>query len=269
MSLRALCLAAALLAGTAYADPMIPAEIELTEADSTSAILRIAPLSPGLGEALGRGVATTLRKGIWSYAVTGFHATGLGDGDTTIPGVRESVAEISRNLAKASGEGPPFRCFEWHMDNLFREIGPGGTATPGVITAADLEKAAGGVLTFEDPEQVIATLTDKEVTFTFLFTPERENQTAKENVVEGAPEGMVFLANKSRAVRSVDWAVVEEVNEKGQPYDALYLDVTSAKSWTAEEAVDFALDALGATAHGTLDAKRGHGRPLEMPEERP
>ncbi len=268
MSLRTLSLVVALLAGTAHADPLVPTEVKRTEADPTSAVIRIAPLSPGMGQALGRGVASTLRKGVYGFALTGFHATGLADGDTAIDGVRETVAEISRNIARAEAINPPFKSSDFDIDTNFREVNPGTAATPGVITGADLEKASGGLVTVGDPKQVIATVTDKDVTFTFLFTLERENQTAEENVVEGAPEGMVFLPSKSRAVRSVDWAVVEEVNEKGQAYDALYLDVTTSDRWTAAEAVRFALDALGATAYGTADAQWTIHRGIEMPEER-
>ena len=109
----------------------------------------IEPLEPGFGYTLGNSLRRTLLSSIPGAAVTSIRIDGVLHEFTTVPGVKEDVADIIlnlKNLVVSSEEDEPVTMY-------LRKQGPGE------VTAGDIVPPAG--VTVHNPEMHIATLNDK------------------------------------------------------------------------------------------------------------
>ncbi|MFE2644651.1 DNA-directed RNA polymerase subunit alpha, partial [Streptomyces nigra] len=109
----------------------------------------IEPLEPGFGYALGNSLRRTLLSSIPGAAVTSIRIDGVLHEFTTIPGVREDVADLILNvkqLVVSSDDDEPVVMY-------LRKQGPGP------VTAADI--ALRGSVEVHNPGLVLATLNGK------------------------------------------------------------------------------------------------------------
>jgi DNA-directed RNA polymerase subunit alpha len=109
----------------------------------------IEPLEQGYGHTLGNSLRRVLLTSLPGAAITSIKVTGVAHQFSVVSGLKEDVVELILNLKKvrlalASGESAVLK------------LSKKGTGT---VTAGDFEVPAG--VTIVNPEQVIATLTEK------------------------------------------------------------------------------------------------------------
>jgi DNA-directed RNA polymerase subunit alpha len=139
----------------------LPSKPRVINEKEFSAQFEIDGLYPGYGHTLGNSLRRIILSSLPGAAITAVNIEGVQHEFSTIPGVAEDVVTILLNLRKVR--------FELLTDGpVTVEVKKGGITT---ITAGDLE--ASGNIRVLNPDEVIATLTDKSAKFVMEATIEK------------------------------------------------------------------------------------------------
>lgn len=139
----------------------LPSKPRVINEKEFSAQFEIDGLYPGYGHTLGNSLRRIILSSLPGAAITAVNIEGVQHEFSTIPGVAEDVVTILLNLRKVR--------FELLTDGpVTLEVKKGGITT---ITAGDLE--ASGNIRVLNPEELIATLTDKSAKFVMEATIEK------------------------------------------------------------------------------------------------
>jgi len=109
----------------------------------------IEPLTQGYGQTLGNSLRRVLLTSLSGAAVVSVKIEGVKHQFTTLPGLKEDIAELLLNVKK-------IRIKMEGVEEATLKISKHG---PGVVTAGDIEAPAG--VTIINPELVLGTLADK------------------------------------------------------------------------------------------------------------
>ncbi|MBO5224312.1 MAG: DNA-directed RNA polymerase subunit alpha [Clostridia bacterium] len=205
-------------------------------ADERYADFVVEPLERGYGITLGNALRRVLLSALPGTAVVGIMIDGINHEFSTIDGVKEDVTEIILNLKglnlKANYSDPSIK------KTLRIE-----KTTPGIVTAADIEKDP--EITVLNPDLYICTLDEgAQLRMELTIGSGRGYVVAKDNKVEGKPLGYIPIDSIFTPVRDASYTV--EPTRVGQSidYDKLVLSVKTDGSMSAKEVISLAAKAL-------------------------
>jgi DNA-directed RNA polymerase subunit alpha len=185
-----------------------------TEQESAShGQFAIEPLEQGYGQTLGNSLRRVLLTSLPGAAITSVTIEGVKHQFSTIPGVKEDVAELILNIKK-------IRLIIEGDETVSLTL---NKSTAGVVTAGDIEVPAG--VTIVNPDLVLATLSDKKVTLSMEFTAHKGfGYVAVEEKQEGAVHTIPLDAFYSPVIR-VNYRVEATRVGRMTNLDKLVLDV--------------------------------------------
>lgn len=127
----------------------LPEKIKVTEEQDSRVTYEISPLYPGYGVTLGNALRRILLSSIEGSAITSLKIKGVNHEFSTIPGVLEDVITIILNLKKVR-----IKSFTAEPVALYLKV-----SGEKEVTAAEIKDNS--QVQVINPEQLIATLTDK------------------------------------------------------------------------------------------------------------
>lgn len=139
----------------------LPPQPKIILEEGNRAVFEIEGLWPGYGQTIGNAIRRVLLSSLEGAAITSVNIEGVAHEFSTLPGVLEDIVELTLNLKRVR----------------FRMHGPGPyTTTLAVkgerpVTAGDIKTPS--QLEVVNPEQHIATLTDKKAALVMDITVER------------------------------------------------------------------------------------------------
>ena len=203
------------------------------EGDASRAIFSISPLPPGYGMTLGNALRRALLSSLPGAAVTSVRIKGVQHEYTTIPGVLESVLDMTLNLKELK-----LRKFSKHPEVVsLKGKGPRTLTAKDIAASSDIEVLEPGreILTLEKGGDI-----DMEITVEkgVGYVPASER-----NMKQNEP-GLIFVDAAFSPVEKVKFSV--EPARVGQRTDLekLVIDVQTNGSLTADEAMQFAAQLL-------------------------
>lgn len=139
----------------------LPEQVKVLKKEGSRATFEISPLMPGYGATIANPLRRVLLSSLEGAAVTAIKIKGVDHEFTTVPGVMEDVIQIILNVKRVR--------FKLHSEGPVKiTLSAKGEKA---VTAADI-KATSDVEVI-NPEQHIATLTDKKAEFEVEFDIER------------------------------------------------------------------------------------------------
>ena len=211
----------------------LPQEPKYTELSPSHGKIEILECYPGYGTTLGNAIRRVLLSSLEGAAVTSVKIKGVTHEFTTMPGVMEDMVQIILNLKQVR-----FRmASEEPMKISLKFKGEGK------VTAADFKVSTG--LEIVNPEQVIATLSDKkaeldmevEVASGIGYIPVEQQSREKEI-------GMIAIDAIYTPVKRVNFEVENMRVGKRTDYDKITIEIMTDGSITPEGAFNKAVDIL-------------------------
>lgn len=186
----------------------------------------LEPLEPGFGYTLGNSMRRTLLSSIPGAAVTSIRIDGVLHEFSTIPGVKEDVAEIILNLKElvvSSENDEPVLMY-------LRKQGPGE------VTAADITPPAG--VEIHNPDLHIATLNEKgKIEVDLTVERGRGYVSAQQNKGTDDEIGRIPIDSIYSPVLKVSYKVEATRVEQRTDFDKLIVDVETKESTTPRDAL--------------------------------
>lgn len=205
-------------------------------ADERYADFVVEPLERGYGITLGNALRRVLLSALPGTAVVGIMIDGINHEFSTIDGVKEDVTEIILNLKGLNLKAN-------YSDPTIKKTLRIEKTTPGIVTAADIEKDP--EITVLNPDLYICTLDDgAQLRMELTIGSGRGYVVAKDNKMEGKPLGYIPIDSIFTPVRDASYTV--EPTRVGQSidYDKLVLSVKTDGSMSAKEVISLAAKAL-------------------------
>ncbi|MFO0702596.1 MAG: DNA-directed RNA polymerase subunit alpha [Candidatus Andersenbacteria bacterium] len=173
----------------------LPTHVSFTpdSKDERRATLVLEPLHTGYGVTLGNALRRTLLSTLPGAAITAVKIKGVEHEFATVPGVKEDVISIILNLKKVR-----MRSHKAEPVTLSLEKKGEGVVTAGdFATSSDVEVV--------NPDQVIATVTDKDATFQLDVTVEqgRGYVPVEDREKEELPIGTIAIDSIFTPIRNV------------------------------------------------------------------
>lgn len=186
----------------------------------------LEPLEPGFGYTLGNSLRRTLLSSIPGAAVTSVHIDGVLHEFSTIPGVKEDVAEIILNLKElviSSENDEPVLMY-------LRKAGPGE------ITAADITPPSG--VEIHNPDLHIATLNEHgKIEVDLVVERGRGYVSANQNKRPDDEIGRIPVDSIYSPVMKVSYKVEATRVEQRTDFDRLVVDVETKPCTTPGDAL--------------------------------
>ncbi len=186
----------------------------------------IEPLEPGFGYTIGNSLRRTLLSSIPGAAVTSIRIDGVLHEFSTIPGVKEDVAEIILNLKElvvSSEQDEPVLMY-------LRKQGPGE------VTGADITPPAG--VEILNPDLHIATLNEKgKIEIDLTVERGRGYVSAALNKGDNDEIGRIPIDSIYSPVLRVSYKVEATRVEQRTDFDRLVIDVEVKPSTTPRDAL--------------------------------
>ena len=208
----------------------------------------IEPLEPGFGYTLGNSLRRTLLSSIPGASLTSIRIDGVLHEFSTIPGVKEDVTEIIRNLkglVVSSENDEPVVMY-------LRKTGSGP------VTAADINPPAG--VEVHNPDLHIATLNDKgSVEMELTVERGRGYVSAVQNRSEFSEAGQIPIDSIYSPVLKVTYRVEATRAGERTDFDRLVVDVETKPAISPRDAI--------ASAGRTLTELFGLARELNTAAE--
>lgn len=193
----------------------LPTKCRVERQGPDRALITIEPLYPGYGTTVGNALRRVLLSSLPGAAVTAVKIAGVAHEFSAIPAIKEDVVSILLNLKqlrfRLEGEAP-----------LTATLSVSGERA---VTGADLTRPTN--LTLLNPEQPIATLTDKQGSLELELTvgPGRGYVPVENREKEKLDIGTIAIDAIYTPVRNVNFEVEHVRVEQMTNYDRLILDV--------------------------------------------
>lgn len=208
-------------------------EVESETRTGRYAKIVIKPLERGFGLTLGNALRRILLSSLQGAAITAARVEGVMHEFSTLPGVREDVANILLNLKKG--------CFQL-LENEHAVIKLSAKG-PGEVKLSDFE--TGGHVEILNPDLVIANLDEEgKITMEAEIEMYKGYSLAEENKDQDAPVGTMFLDSHFSPVVKCNYTVTDARVGQVTDYDRLNLEVWTNGSISPEDAVAFAAKIL-------------------------
>jgi DNA-directed RNA polymerase subunit alpha len=212
-----------------------------TPGDTAYGKFVVEPLERGYGTTLGNSLRRVLLSSLPGTAVTSIKIAGVPHEFSTVPGVKEDVAEIVLNIKSLLA-----RLFCDEPKTVYLEATGAGEVRAGDVTAdADVE--------ILNPDLHIATLGEgAELNMELTFNHGRGYVNADQNKPAQTIIGLIPVDSIYTPVLKVNYNVENTRVGSSTDYDKLTLEVKTDGTLTAKEAVSTAADIL--VNHFTLFA---------------
>ena len=189
----------------------------------------VEPLERGYGITLGNSLRRILLSSLQGAAVTSIKIDGVQHEFSTIPGIKEDVAEIVLNMkgliARLHGNSSKFAYI--------------ASQEEGVITAADIK--ADSDIEILNPELHIATLSKgANLYMEITIGTDRGYVPAEKNKPAAAPIGLIAMDSSHSPVLKVNYSVQNTRVGNITDYDKLILEVWTNGTTSARSAVSMA-----------------------------
>ncbi|MEI6079169.1 MAG: DNA-directed RNA polymerase subunit alpha [bacterium] len=187
------------------------------------------PLERGFGLTLGNALRRVLLSSIRGTAITSIRMDGVLHEFSTIPNIKEDVADIILNLKQVR-----FHLFTDEPKTVrIKKVGDGP------VTAADIQLDETAEIL--NPEQIICTISgngkfNAEVT----IQRGRGYRPAEENKYEGMPVGTLPIDSFFSPIKRVNYSVTDARIGQRTDYDRLILEVWTDGTILPEDAVAYA-----------------------------
>ena len=197
----------------------------------------VEPLERGYGTTLGNSLRRIMLSSLPGAAVSQVKIDGVLHEFSSIPGVKEDVAEIIMNIKSlaiknnSDTDEPKVAYIEFEGE--------------GVITAADIQADAD--IEIMNPEQVIATLSggaDSKFYMELTITKGRGYVSADKNKNADLPIGVIAVDSIYTPVERVNMAVANTRVGQQTDYDKLTLEIYTNGTLAPDEAVSLAAKVL-------------------------
>ncbi|MFA6304733.1 MAG: DNA-directed RNA polymerase subunit alpha [Patescibacteria group bacterium] len=140
---------------------LLPTKLEFKEAKGNRATVVVEPCYPGYGVTIGNALRRVLLSSIKGSAITSYKLKGAPHEFTSLPFVKEDAVEISINVKK-------IRVHVFSDEPVILNLHVKGEK---IVTAGDIEKNS--LVEIANPDEVIATLTDKGANFEMELVAEK------------------------------------------------------------------------------------------------
>ncbi|MDR0425570.1 MAG: DNA-directed RNA polymerase subunit alpha [Clostridiales bacterium] len=205
-------------------------------ADKRSGKIIVEPLERGYGITLGNALRRVLLSALPGAAVVGVNIEGVNHEFSTVPGVKEDVADIILNLKGLNLKAE-------YSDKQLKKTLRIERKTVGVVTAADIEPDP--EVTILNPEMYICTIDEGgSLRLEMTVGSGRGYVVAAENKDPGKPLGFIPIDAIFTPVKAASYSV--EATRVGQniDYDKLIMDVRTDGSLSAKEVISLAAKAV-------------------------
>lgn len=212
----------------------IPQKPRYVETGKNSGKFEIEGCYPGYGTTLGNALRRVLLSSLRGAAITSVKIKKVSHEFSTVPGVLEDVIQIIMNLKKVRfklfGEGP--------IKVSLKSKGEGPVTAKEIKCSADIEVV--------NPEQIIATVTDKKAEFEMeievgeglgYIPVEQQERTEKEI-------GVIAIDAIYTPVRRVNYVVENMRVGKKTDYEKIAMEVETDGSISPEESFQKAVEIL-------------------------
>jgi DNA-directed RNA polymerase subunit alpha len=208
--------------------------IDRVQVDDNYGKFVIEPLEHGFGQTLGNSLRRVLLSSLPGVAVTSIRIDGIQHEFSSIPGVKEDVAEIILNLKEISAklycDGP--------KPITINKKGPCE------ITAGDIE--VDDQIEIINKEKHIATLNeDADVSMLLTIERGRGYVSAEHNKTPATPIGVIPTDSIFTPIRKVNYEVENTRVGKETDFDRLTLEVWTDGSIQPDEAISTSAKILG------------------------
>ena len=205
-------------------------------ADNRVGKFTVEPLERGYGITLGNALRRVLLSALPGTAVVGINIEGISHEFSTIPGVKEDVAEIILNLKGLNLKAE-------YSDKSLKKSLRIEKNTAGVVTAADIERDP--EITILNPEMYICTLDEGAVlNMEMTVGCGRGYVVAANNKDASQPIGYIPIDSIFTPVRSAMYSVESTRVGQNIDYDKLIIEVKTDGSLSAKEVVSLAAKAI-------------------------
>jgi DNA-directed RNA polymerase subunit alpha len=207
-----------------------PNNLEAVELTEVYGKFVAKPLERGYGVTLGNSIRRVLLSSINGAAVVAVRFAGVDHEFSTIPGVKEDVADIILNIKQVNlrylGEG----------DTTIRV----NTTGPKVITAADIE--TNGDVEVLNPDQVICTVNDSvTIELEMIVRLGRGYVSASENKgEEELPVGFLSIDSIFAPIRRVSYSVSNARVGQDTDYDKLTIEIWTNGAVRPDDSIAYA-----------------------------
>lgn len=208
-------------------------------ADNTYGKFIVEPLERGFGNTLGNALRRVLLNSLPGASVTNIHIEGIDHEFSTVPGVKEDVAELILNLKQL--------CVKLYSDQpktiMLDVHGPAEVKAGDIATDDELE--------ITDAEQHIATLNaDAHLQMTLTVDRGRGYVSADKNKNPNMPIGVIAIDSIFTPIRKVNYTVEDTRVGQITDYDKLTLEVWTNGTVQPDEAISLSAKIL--TEHLSL-----------------
>ena len=205
-------------------------------ADNRSGKFVVEPLERGYGITLGNALRRVLLSALPGTAVVGINIEGISHEFSTIPGVKEDVAEIILNLKGLNLKAE-------YADKSLKKTLKIARKTPGVVTAADIERDP--EITILNPDMYICTLDEGGIlNMEMSVGCGRGYVVAANNKDSSKPIGYIPIDSIFTPVKAASYSVESTRVGQSIDYDKLTLVVKTDGSLSAKEVVSLAAKAI-------------------------
>ena len=200
-------------------------EIEVVETTDNYGKFAIEPLERGFGVTLGNSLRRVLLGSLPGAAVTAVQIEGVQHEYTTLPDVREDVAEILLNI-----KGIRLRAHSNRAGTMRLQV-----QGPGMVTAGDIQPTADYDVV--NPELHLATLDSPKAKIVIEFFCNVGKGFVPAAPMEGMPIGVLSVDAIYAPIRKVSYVVEKTRVGQVTDYERLVLEVTTDGSKTPEDVV--------------------------------
>ena len=213
--------------------PRITVEESVSGAEAT---FTVEPLERGYGITIGNSLRRVLCTALPGAAVRGIRIEGVKHEFSTVPGVREDVADIILNLKELAIKVSDPDNFQDATVNLVKSV-------PGVVSAKDIAFPTG--IEVMNPDAYICTI-EEGATLNMELTVGvgRGYVSAKDNKNPGALLGYIPIDSLYSPVQAVSYEVESTRVEQSIDYDKLRVNVKTNVAATPREVISLAAKIL-------------------------
>ncbi|MFQ6612074.1 MAG: DNA-directed RNA polymerase subunit alpha [Fidelibacterota bacterium] len=193
----------------------------------------IQPLERGFGVTIGNAMRRVLLTSLPGAAITNIKIEGVLHDFSTIPGVKDDVADIIQNL-----KGIRFKLSNSEVDNVKLDL-----AGKKVFTAADIQ-AATDQFEILNPDHYITELNDKgKIKMEIRIGVGKGYVPSEKNELPNAPIGTLAIDSIFNPVKNVTFSV-QPVPGAKEPIEILNLEVETDGSVSPEDAVSYSASVM-------------------------
>lgn len=205
----------------------VPDTVKVVKKEGAKAVFEIGPLMPGYGATIANPLRRVLLSSLEGTAVTSVKIKGVDHEFSSIDGVMEDVIQIILNVKKIRFRG-------FNEEPLELRLSAKGE---GQVTAKDIKLTSDVELM--NPEQVIATLTEKKASFEMDLTVERGRGyvSVEQREKEKLPIGVISVDAVFSPVRQVNFSIEDVRVDERIDFNKIILEVETDGSIEPEAAV--------------------------------